>query len=797
MLRKLIFILFLLPSILFAQQGACVFTDWSKHYGGTKADAANDMQVTADSGLIVVGYSRSADEDLSNNKGLSDYWVLKLDMLGNIEWQQNYGGADNDIATGVLQTADGGYIVAGGSVSFDGQVSGNHGVEDAWVLRLDAVGNILWKKAYGGSLNERVESIQPTSDGGYILAGYSQSNNGDLTDNHGEFDYWVLKIDADGNLIWQRNLGGSLSEYAFDAVQTTDGGYLVAGSSFSSDFDLTGNNGFYDYWIAKLDASGNLDWQKNFGGNGEERAYDVEINANGAFIAGSSNSATIDVNGNNGGYDVWVMKIASDGSIIWSENYGGMTEDRAFSIIGKADGGLLLSGLSTSSNADVSSNYGSKDGWLINLDADGSLIWERNFGGSLDDRFFSVVQRQNGGFACAGFSASSDQDLDGNYGEQDFWVVSLTPDSLSIDLGADTILCAGQGIILDPEITDVNYLWSTGATSNVLLVSSPAEYWLEVDKEGCKSRDTMIVDYVSEVPVSLGNDTTLCEGQTILLDPDIPGADVVWKNGSLEPILEVGLPGTYWVEVSKAGCEYRDTIEIGFTTVPFDLGDDIALCQGETKQLSVDLPDATYAWSDGSTAPDFTVTTPGLLWARVTQSGCSRTDSVLVTIQDGPQDPMSDYGYICENEGIWFNVKYDEATYLWQDGSTNHNFKAVAPGKYKVAVTINGCLFEDETELLPCEQCLYIPNVFSPNGDGINDEFRMFPGCEIKDFEAFIYDRWGNLVFQTDSPALSWNGEQKDRKVQTGVYAYRVSFGFDNNGEERTQTRIGTLTLLR
>lgn len=797
MLRFSFFMLFFLPLWLFAQQKECVFVDWSKHYGGSKSDAANDMQRTADGGFIVAGYSRSSDQDLTGNKGLSDYWLVKLDSVGTLEWQQNYGGADNDIATSVLQTDDGGYIVAGGTVSFDGHVTGNHGLEDAWVLRLDSQGNIFWKKAYGGTLNDRAESIQPTSDGGFILSGYSQSSNGDLNDNKGEFDYWVFKINASGNLLWQKNLGGSLSDYAFDAMETTDGGFLVVGSSFSNDGDVPGNQGFYDYFIVKLTSSGSLAWAKSYGGSGEERAYGVALTPGGAIIAGTSNSANGNVPGNFGGYDYWVTKISDDGSLLWSKNLGGSFEDRALAITAKADGGALVSGLSASSNMNVGGNYGSKDAWLINLDASGQMIWEKNLGGTLDDRFFVVMELVDGGYACAGFAASSNNDLSGNFGEQDMWVVRLSPDSLEINLGADTILCAGQGLILDVEQTNVSYLWPDGSTLPVYLVDSPGEYWVEIDKEGCKSRDTILVDYVSETPVSLGADTILCDGETLLLDPGIPGATTFWQNGSTEATFPVKTPGSYWVEVSKDVCEYRDTIQVDFTTVPFELGSDISLCEGETKLLEIPLMNANFLWHDGTTSSSFNVSSPGEVWVRVTQGGCSRADTTAVFLQQGPLDPLPDLHFICENEGVWLNAKFENATYLWQDGSEEHNFKAVQPGSYSVQVKVGDCVFEDKVELRACESCLYVPNVFSPNGDGLNDEFRGFPGCEISNYEQSVYDRWGNLVFYNTIPDIGWNGEIEGNKIGQGVFAYRIEFDYMDNGKTLHQVRLGTITLLR
>ncbi|MBI1224165.1 MAG: T9SS type B sorting domain-containing protein [Bacteroidetes bacterium] len=786
-----------LPAMLFAQQKECVFVDWSHHYGGTKSDAANDVQSTTDGGFIVAGYSRSLDEDLTGNKGASDYWVVKLDSLGGLQWQQNYGGLDNDIATAILQTDDGGYIVAGGTVSFDGQVSGNHGAEDAWVLRLDDLGNILWKKTYGGTLNDRAESIHPTSDGGFILSGYSQSDDGDLTSNHGEFDYWIFKIAANGNLVWQKSLGGGLSEYAFDAIETSDGGFLAVGSSFSNDGDVSGNQGFYDYWVVKLTGSGSLSWAKSFGGIGEERAYAVTLTTGGFLVAGTSNSVTGNVSGNNGGYDYWVTKISDTGVLLWSKNFGGSVEDRAQGIFGKADGGAIVCGLSGSSNADVGGNFGSKDGWLINLDANGQLLWEKNFGGSLDDRFSAVLSLNNGGFACAGFASSNDHDLDGNYGEQDMWVIRLSPDSIQIDLGQDTILCAGQGLILNAELPNVSYQWPDGSSLPIFLVSSPGEYWVEIDKQGCKSRDSIVVDYVSETPVNIGNDTVLCEGETLLLDPGIAGANILWKNGSTDPEFPVNLPGEYWVEVSKDGCEYRDTINVDFTTVPFELGKDLTLCAGETKTFEISLNNAVFEWQDGSTAPSYVADTPGLVWAKVTQGGCVRVDSVEISYQIGPLDPLPDYSFICENEGLWLNAEFDGATYLWQNGSTNHNFKAVTPGNYSVQIQVGDCIFEDEVELRSCELCLYIPNIFSPNGDGINDIFTGFPGCDISNYHQQVFDRWGEKVFESNTTGIGWDGEKHGKAAQQGVYAYRIEFDYLNNGELEHQLRIGTVTLFR
>src|SRR5690606_33017833 len=166
---------------------------------------------------------------------------------------------DSDAANSIQQTADGGYIAAGSSSSNDGDVTGNNGDDDFWILKLNTTGNIEWQKSMGGSANDRPYSIQQTEDGGYIVAGSSSSNNGDVSGNHGNTDYWVVKLNTVGEITWQKSLGGSSLDIARSIRQTADGGYIVAGNSRSLDGDVTGNNGEFDYWVVKLNSSGTIE----------------------------------------------------------------------------------------------------------------------------------------------------------------------------------------------------------------------------------------------------------------------------------------------------------------------------------------------------------------------------------------------------------------------------------------------------------------------------------------------------------------------------------------------------------
>jgi hypothetical protein len=184
-----------------------------------------------------------------------DYWIVKLDGSGNKVWDKTYGGSKSDLVNSIQQTSDGGYIVSGHTWSDDGDLSdGNNGENDYWIIKLDNVGNKVWDKTYGGSGNDYATSIQQTSDGGYIVAGTTSSSDGDITDvNNGESDYWIIKLDESGNKVWDKTLGGSDSDNATSIQQNSEGGHIIAGYTKSSDGDITdGNNGGYDFWIIKL-----------------------------------------------------------------------------------------------------------------------------------------------------------------------------------------------------------------------------------------------------------------------------------------------------------------------------------------------------------------------------------------------------------------------------------------------------------------------------------------------------------------------------------------------------------------
>jgi hypothetical protein len=314
---------------------------WQKCLGGTNYDKAYAIQQTSDGGYIVAGTTASINGDVTGNHGYYDAWVVKLDNTGTIVWQKCLGGSGYDRANAIQQTADGGYIVGGYTHSTDGDVSGNHGNDDVWVVKLDASGSLMWQKCLGGSAYENCESIQQTTDGGYILSGTTNSNNGDVTGNHGLTDFWVVKLNSSGTLTWQKCLGGTNYDNNGAIQQTFDGGYITCGYSYSNDGDVSGNHGNDDYWVVKLDASGSLTWQNCLGGSGNDEAFAVQQTLDGGYIvAGWTNWGDGDVSGWHEGYyedaggnspDEWIVNLTSSGSLVWQKCMGGFHNDKAFS----------------------------------------------------------------------------------------------------------------------------------------------------------------------------------------------------------------------------------------------------------------------------------------------------------------------------------------------------------------------------------------------------------------------------------------------------------------------------------
>lgn len=406
--------------------------EWQKTFGGSSYDGAYQIKQTSDNGYIVCGYSWSNDGDIKGHHGSNgwypDGYVMRLNANGDTLWTRSLGGTYDDYASSIIETDDGNFVVALHSESTDGDITANKGGWDYWIVKLSPAGSLIWQKSYGGTGSDYATSVVQAPDGNYVVAGYSGSTNGDITGNKGYDDFWIIKIsENDGTILWKKNYGGTNDDNAFSVSNTSDNGFIVAGYTWSNDIDVTINQGYEDFWVIKLDSAGNLQWQKSMGGDYYDEAnFVIQTSDNGFILAGTTYSAsgTGDVSVHLGGWDYWVVKLNSSGTQIeWEKTYGGTMNDLAWAIVQTADNGYMLSGFSESNDVDVSANHGNKDYWTAKLDNAGSIQWSSTFGGDSLDYCLGMIQTNDGGFALAGLTRSFNEDVTLNKGEADIWLI--------------------------------------------------------------------------------------------------------------------------------------------------------------------------------------------------------------------------------------------------------------------------------------------------------------------------------------------------------------------------------------
>lgn len=405
-----------------------------KTLGGSLNDRAQSITQNFDGGYTILGYTQSDDGDVKNKQNTSfDYWLLKFNTNHNLEWQKTYGGSEDDRGNNIIQTNDGGYAVIGYSKSNDEDVTQNNGFNDFWILKLNNSGVISWRKSFGFSGSDDGISIIQTQDGGFLATGVldvtasgGQGNSKTSRRRHAGGDYWAIKLNASGETQWSKFYGGTFTDTPYDVIQTNDNGYIMVGSSDSDDVDIKNTKGDYDFWVVKISETGSLVWEKSFGGDQIDEARGIEKTNDGNFmIVGTTRSNSIDVSQSNGAGDVWIIKISPSGDLLWEKTYGGGSFDSGLSISKTQDNGYLISGNSRSEDGDVSTNNGQNDIWLFKIDSNGTLKWEKSFGGSEIDLAFDAIQINNGNIITVGESSSSDHDIPENKGFTDLLIISI------------------------------------------------------------------------------------------------------------------------------------------------------------------------------------------------------------------------------------------------------------------------------------------------------------------------------------------------------------------------------------
>lgn len=459
----LLFLFF--PFLIFAQDIL-----WEKSYGGTHADYLFDAQPTADYGFILAGSSLSnkTGNKTDDNNGDLDYWIWKMNEKGDLSWQKSFGGSGFDLLQSIKNTRDGGFILAGSSSSGKGFQKNEDckGITDFWVIKLDASGAEQWQRTIGGAGQDELLCAFQTKDGGYMLGGSSSSNPpvlsntkieaGSITTtkadlfnksekSRGNMDYWIVKLNKEGNIEWQKTYGGQYADILRSMEQTTDNGYILAGYSNSPiSGDKTENNkGVGDFWIIKINDTGVIEWQNTYGAEGDDQPYVIhQTNDEGYIVGGNSNSknALTTMGGIvNNGTDYWVLKLDKEGGVLWSKTYDFGKVDILTSLVENTDQSYLIGGYAQGENKRPREGLvgkamgmvgkekdGINDYIALKIDAKGEEIWNKTVGSAGEDILRKLVETRDGGYLMAGTSNSSaSKDKNGSIGGNDFWVVKL------------------------------------------------------------------------------------------------------------------------------------------------------------------------------------------------------------------------------------------------------------------------------------------------------------------------------------------------------------------------------------
>ncbi len=581
------------------------------------------------------------------------------------QWALHYGGSSVDIPFTIKFTSDGGTIVAGYTDSKNGDVSpkSNREYWDLWVLKLDKCGMIQWEKSLGGTGYESARDIEQTADGGYIVLGETNSTDGDAPTGYGGTkDIWLLKFSAAGTIEWQKRIGGNGLDIGNHITITDDGGYLIAASSSSNDGDIRGNHGtggYTDGVLLKVNTSGVVQWSKCFGGSKNEELLDIEIINGKIFASGYANSTDGDIPPDQKNYDVWLLALDANGNKMFSKIYGGSQNDVSYSMTKGADGSLTLAGYTTSTDGDVSGAKGSQDYWVINVNQTGKLNWQKVLGGIDAEYANSIITDKDSGYIIAGISYSSDGDIAGAKGEGDYWVVKLSPSG--------------------------NVIWKRnwGGSDNDHLrtiIYHPVrnEYYLSGDSEsadgdfnsGKGETDFGIIKL--KLPELQSKDSAVCS-----INGFVAASDTL-----------------------RDVCDY-DSVIVSYKPVPIKSPFD-SLQKSDTILIgqSITLP------SNGNGT---------ILWNPDPTLSCSICANPVAT-------PLVTTVYTATNS------------------------------------LVNHCLVSDNFTVVVLKDALVqTPTGFTPNGDGLNDYFGPI-GKVPGDYSMQIFDRNGETVFQSSSMESKWNG---------------------------------------
>ena len=405
---------------------------WQRFMGGSGFDIGKKLLMMEDGTLLIAGEVYSRDGlGQQNHSNLSDVVLLKYATQDVYYWRLTLGGSGMDELSDVVKTPDGGLVAVGTTDSPDGDFGPGKGGMDIWAVKVNSNGQIVWKRRFGGRGNDKGLAILAAQDGGYFIGGESGSLDGDMRSHlKGRLDSWIARLGPMGDLRWEKKYGGSANEQVRRIHELAPGNFLVLNTATSRDGDIKQAKGKKDVWAFRMNYTGDILWQASFGGEDNDDIHDSHIDAAGnVVVAGTSFSRGGDLKVHKGLGDFWAFCLTPEGQLKWSHSYGGSKADGADAIYPTRDGGYLLGGMTRSNDGDIKINQGYYDAWLVKLDANGKLMWERTMGYPGKDAFNSIIEGWPSGYMALGFAEqprAAESAIGGHHGGADFWLINIS-----------------------------------------------------------------------------------------------------------------------------------------------------------------------------------------------------------------------------------------------------------------------------------------------------------------------------------------------------------------------------------
>jgi len=413
--------------------------NWQQCFGGSESDYAMDL-LESNNGFFILGNTYSNDGDVSLNHGVNDLWLVRIDSVGSLLWEKSYGGTESDGSHRIID-ADSNYIyLLGGALSSDCDVTFDPYINslDYWIVKIDSLGNIIWDKIVGGNGHDQLWTGTATIDGGIVAIGWTNSEDGDVSVHYDSYDIWMVKLNSQGEIAWDFTIGNNYLDFGHAIIQTSDGGFLIGGTSKITEGGNLNcqSHGEADGVLIKLDSLRNIEWQNCYGGSDYDGILALlEIEDGYLFSAyGGSNDGDLTGSGWHGEDDIWIVKIDIDGNIIWQKCFGGSKYEFANSFFQNDNGEITVIGYTESTDGDVIGNHTlydiELDIWVMKLSDNGELLWQQCIGGIRSEYLdFGVIKKDDNNFIIAGqsnFGPSYDVQCGPLVEEfSDFWVFEI------------------------------------------------------------------------------------------------------------------------------------------------------------------------------------------------------------------------------------------------------------------------------------------------------------------------------------------------------------------------------------